>query len=204
MRPEKSWPAILSYLFHPLFIPLYAVASFFAMRVDFLTAPQKYLVLLQVFMLTVVIPILFFLLLRSLGRINSVMIPEASQRRWPLIFQMVLLFLLIQQSLTADFSVSLHYFFLGAIISTGLALLFVLANIKVSLHVLSMSAWLAFTIAILWRFEVAGSLWLAILSLLTGAVMSARLFLKAHSPIEIGLGFVCGFLPQIFLWQFWI
>src|SRR5690606_16105590 len=102
MAPERSWPAFFSYLFHPLFVPLYAVASFFAFGVDFFTLGQKYLIMLQVFILTVVLPILFFLLLRSLGQIKSVMIPDASRRRWPLVFQIVLLLLLIRHSLTVD------------------------------------------------------------------------------------------------------
>lgn len=204
MAPERSWPAFFSYLFHPLFVPLYAVASFFALEVDFFTLGQKYLILLQVFILTVILPILFFLLLRSLGQIKSVMIPDASQRRWPLVFQMVLLLLLIQHSLTVDFSSILYHFFLGALISTAAALIFVFGKMKISLHALSMAAWLSFSICVVWQFGLWATLWLAALTLLTGLVLTARLILKAHSMTEIVLGFVAGALPQLLLWRFWL
>lgn len=204
MQAQRSWPAFFSYLFHPLFIPLYTVGSFFALGVDFFTLGQKYLILLQVFILTVVLPILFFLLLRSMGQIKSVMIPDTAQRRWPLAFQMILLFLLIRQSLTVDFSSILYHFFLGALISTAIALLFVFGKVKISLHALCMAAWLFFTIAVVWQFGLYVNLWLAILALLTGIVLTARLVLKAHSMTEIALGFIAGALPQMILWRFWL
>lgn len=204
MAPERSWPAFFSYLFHPLFVPLYAVASFFAFGVDFFTLGQKYLIMLQVFILTVVLPILFFLLLRSLGQIKSVMIPDASQRRWPLVFQIVLLLLLIRHSLTVDFSSILYHFFLGALISTASALIFVFGKIKISLHALSMAAWLSFSVCVVWQFGLSAILWLSALTLLTGLVLTARLVLKAHSMTEIVLGFVAGALPQMLLWPYWL
>lgn len=203
-RRDYSWPAFASYLFHPLFVPLYAVGSYFWLGVDFFTPAQKYLILIQVFLLTVILPLLFFLLLRSMGRVASVMIPDPAQRKTPLLFQMLLLYLLISRSMTPDVSRVLFFFFTGAIISSGLAFAFLYKPMKISLHALSMSAWLGFFTALTWHFDLNRYAAVAALTFLTGAVMSARLLLKAHTPAELVLGFACGLFPQLILSAFWL
>jgi hypothetical protein len=201
---DRHWPNIVSYVFHPLFVPTYAVASYFSLRIDFFTLPQKYLILVQVSLMTVILPLLFFLLLRSMGRVASVMIPDPSQRRWPLIFQITLLFLLITRSLTADISPVLFNFFLGGIISSAIAFGLLFLRMKISLHALSMAAWLGLMLSLAWHFALAIDVTLAILMLLTGAVLSARLFLKAHTVTELAIGFVSGLIPQLVLSAFWL
>lgn len=201
---ERHWPRIVSYVFHPLFVPTYAIATYFSLGVDFFTLPQKYLVLVQVSLMTVILPLLFFLLLRSMGRVASVMIPDPAQRRWPLIFQITLLSLLITRSLTTDVSPVLFNFFLGGIISSAIALGFLFLQMKISLHALSMAAWLGLTLAVAWQFGLGIVVTIAVLMLLTGAVLSARLILQAHTVAELVIGFFCGLIPQLVLSAFWL
>jgi len=86
---------IISYLFHPLFIPIGGTIAYF------LVAPYSTLEtqsgnILPIFILTVIIPIIFFLILKNLGIINSIFLPTVQERKYPLyisciIFLMILL-----------------------------------------------------------------------------------------------------------------
>jgi hypothetical protein len=54
-------------------------------RITLIFNQEKYFILLQVLIITVLIPILFFFLLRITGKIGSIMAPLVSERKIPLL-----------------------------------------------------------------------------------------------------------------------
>ena len=48
--------------------------------------------------------------------------------------------------------------------------------------------------------EIAALTTVALLILCMGFVASSRLFMKAHTPIELIAGMLLGGLPQLFIW----
>jgi hypothetical protein len=193
-----------SYLFHPLFIPLYAVLYYFLLDESYMVPAEKYLIVIQVIIITILIPISFFFLLRSLGKIDSVMVHDLGQRRAPLIMQAVLIYLLSQQSITLERIPELYFFFLSALITTVLALVCLLAKTKSSLHLSGMGGLLFFVIGLSLHSHVNILSTIAFLVLVTGFVASSRLYMKAHNYKELVIGFVSGMLPQMLLWFFWL
>ncbi len=113
-----------SYLFHPIFIPVYGTLFYFLFDENYFDGQQKLLILLQIGIITIFIPISFYFLLKSFGKVDSMMVSDLSQRKIPLIIQIGLLFTLIQKSITLDQIPELYYYFLGGLISTFLALFF--------------------------------------------------------------------------------
>jgi hypothetical protein len=193
-----------SYLFHPLFIPLYTVLCFFWLTETFLFPAEIFLIVIQVFIVMVLIPIAFYFLLRTLGKVDTVMISDVSQRRMPLFMQALLILLLLWQSLSPHRIPELYFFFLGALITTALCLGFAFARIKVSLHMAGLGAMLFFVIGVSIHSQHNAILLLAFLLIVTGMVSASRLEMNAHSHRELILGFASGFLPQIGLWYFWL
>lgn len=200
----KSILPFFSYLFHPLFIPLYAVICSFLLNVTFISEMEKYLLLIQVTILTVLIPICFYFLLRSLGRIDSMMVSELEQRKTPLALQGILIYVLLRQSLTMERIPELYFFFLGAFLAVLASLVFAFCDKKISLHMVGISGLLFFVIGLGFHNQVNINSTIAFLFVVTGIVASSRLHMKAHDFTELSLGFVTGMLSQIVLWQFWV
>jgi hypothetical protein len=167
-------------------------------------AEEKLFIFSQVAIITVIIPILFFLILRAAGKIDSIMIAEVTQRKIPLILQCFLIILLVRKSITIDRYPELHFFFLGALFSTILALLSLFANIKASLHMMAISALTVFVIAISLHFQFENTFIIAFLIITNGIVASYRIEMNAHTNKELIIGFVLGSVPQLLLLFLWL
>lgn len=194
---------LFSYILHPIFISMYATLFYLFCKNDIFTNQEKYYVLFQILIITILVPILFFLLLRSTGNVNSVMLPDVSQRRIPLVLQCFLYILLVKRSIIISRYPELHFFFLGALFSTILALICSLFKAKVSLHMLAISGLTIFVIGMNIHLQMQNPYWAAFLILMTGVVASSRLEMEAHTPKELFLGLLIGILPQLlflFLW----
>ena len=194
---------LFSYILHPIFISMYATLFYLFCKNDAFSNQEKYYVLFQILIITILVPILFFLLLRSTGNVKSVMLPETSQRRIPLVLQCFLYILLVKRSIVIVRYPELHFFFLGALFSTILALICSLFKIKASLHMLAISGFTIFAIGLNMHLQLQNPYWAAFLILMTGVVASSRLEMEAHTPKEILIGLLIGVLPQVlflFLW----
>ena len=132
------------------------------------------------------------------------MIEELTQRKYPLMINTLLLFILIQKSFTLDRTPELFFFFCGGLMSTVLALLFVYLKKKISLHMIGIASLTAFTTGFYVKFQIPFTGILAFLMVLNGLVGSSRLQMKAHNINELFIGFFCGFIPQVFLWNYWL
>lgn len=195
---------IFSYVFHPLFISVYATLFYFVITQNFFYQHEIYLVFIQVLILTVLLPISLFYLLQSLGIIRTKKHLVRKERKIPLAFYGVLLFILLKQSFDSVVLPELYYFFVGAFISVLLALIFTLLKYKPSLHVMGIASLTVFIISISAYYHVTFLNLIALLIVCTGFTASARLY-KGHSSLmEIALGTLIGILPQIGLWFVWL
>lgn len=200
---KKTLPAF-SYLFHPLFISVYAVVLFFFFGRHMYNYQEIYLVIIQIVIITIFIPLTIYYLLLSLGRVDSIMLTHKNQRRLPLLIHSVLLLILIRKSITMEYFPVLYFFFLGSFISTFWAFVFLFTKFKVSLHQLAIASLTVFVIGISMHYHVR-MLWVIIpLLICNGFVASSRLVMKAHTPTELILGGLIGSIPQIGLLYFWL
>lgn len=200
---KKILPAF-SYIFHPLFISVYAILIFFFFGISFFQYAEIYLIIIQIIIITVFIPVTFYYLLLSMGKVDSIMLAETAQRRIPLMIHAVLLSILIQKSITIHVSPELYFFFLGSLISTILALLLAFVDFKASLHMIGITALTVFTIGISLHFEKRMILPVVLLLVSCGLVASSRLEMKAHTQKELFLGSCIGIFPQVGLFYFWL
>lgn len=201
--PKKLFP-FFSYLFHPVFIPIYATLFYLFSNQSYFFNKEKYLVLLEVSVITFAIPILFFVLLRLTGKITSIMVPELSERKFPLVIQCFLLILLVKKSITLERYPELHFFMLGALSSTLIALILLFANKKASLHMTGLSALTFFIFGLSLHHHTANTALIIFMVLMNGFVASSRLIMKAHTPHELVIGVLLGSIPQILLLFLWL
>ena len=193
-----------SYIFHPLFVPVYVTVFYFFIARNFFYQNEIYLVFVQVLILTVLLPISLYYLLRSLGLIKSKIMLDKKERRLPLAFYAVLLFMLIKHSFSTFMIPELSSYFTGVLVSTLIALALVLLNFKASLHMMAASSLTVFIVGISVYYHIQLLSTIAFLIICLGFVASSRLQAKAHTLSELALGSFIGIVPQIAMWYFWL
>ena len=200
----KKILTFFSYVFHPIFITVYAALFYFFSNTTYYTNLEKLFVIFQIVIITILLPILIFFVLRSLGQINSMMVADISQRKIPLVIHCFLTILLIRKSITLENFPEFHFFFLGGLMSTIIALVLLFIKTKASLHMVAISALTVFVIGLSIHNQIFNGYWIAFLVLMNGFVASSRLEMKAHTPRELIIGFIWGIIPQLFLLPYWL
>lgn len=192
-----------SYFFHPIFIPLLGTIFYVLLEGQYFNFAQYLVLFLQIVIITILLPIAFFFLLRTFGKIETVMLSDISQRKIPLLLQIMLFAVLIQKSITLDRFPSLYFFFVGGILSTVVAFFLLFLKIKASIHMIGISSLTLFIIGLSLHNEVNTINMVAFFVIMNGFVGSSRLVMKAHTTKELFIGFLCGAIPQsalLFLW----
>jgi hypothetical protein len=202
---KKTLP-VFSYIYHPIFISIYGTLFYFLVSpsYDFIPLNRVYLILIQVAILTLLLPLSLYFLFVSLGTISSFTEATIKERRIPITIQAFLLFFLLKFSVSLEELPELYYFFLGGFLSSVMALICVLMKFKASLHMIGISslATFIFGLATLFELPLANSVALSIVCV--GLVASSRLYMKSHTNIELLVGLLIGLFSQVSLWYFWL
>ncbi|MER3375236.1 MAG: hypothetical protein RIM83_11420 [Allomuricauda sp.] len=194
---------IVSYLFHPLFIPIGGTILYFIVA-PYSTLEMQSGNILPIFILTVIIPIIFFLILKNLGVIHSIFLPTLEERKYPLYISCILFLMILYKVIPNNYVNELFYFFTGLLTATATALILLFLKFKTSMHLLGMGSILMFMIGLSIHFEVNITLAISIFTLFTGLVTTSRLYLKAHSKSELFIGFLIGCCSQLIILKYWL
>jgi hypothetical protein len=200
----KKYLTLFSYIFHPVFVPVFATLFYIFAKNTTFAYQEKLFILLQVFIVTLLVPILFFFLLRATGKISSLMVPEISERKLPLVIQSFLLIILVKQSITLERYSELHFFMLGALMSTLIALILLFFRFKSSLHMMGIAGLTIFYFGLSIVSQTQNIAFFAALIFINGLVASSRLEMKAHTIKEILIGMLIGGSPQLLLMPLWL
>ena len=202
---KKTLP-VFSYIYHPIFISIYGTLFYFLVSpsYEFIPLNRVYLILIQVTILTLLLPLSLYFLFVSLGIISSFTEASIKERRVPITIQAFLLFFLLKFSVSFEELPELYYFFLGGFLSSVMALICVLMKFKASLHMIGISslATFIFGLATLFELPLVNSVALSIVCV--GLVASSRLYMKSHTNIELLVGLLIGIFSQVVLWYFWL
>lgn len=193
-----------SYLFHPIFIPILGtlIYSYYGDRLY--TQEQYYLLLFQVVIITFLLPLSFFYLLRTFGKVDTIMMANVKERKIPLLMQMILTYILLQKSITVERFPELFFFFLGGFASTFIVFLLIYIRFKASVHMVAISALNCFVLGLSIHYQINCSYMIAALVVLSGVIATSRLYMHAHTLKELAVGYLCGSIPQLMFWYYWL
>ena len=194
----------ISYIFNPILMPLAGSIIYFITAPRFIPENIIQAKILGLLIITVLIPIVLYFFLKNTGIITSIHLEEAKQRKIPLLLQSLLLFMALKMIIDQYNYPELYFFFLGALLSSLSAIFMIFFGIKVSLHMIGSGAVMMFTIVLSIHFEINLTLLIAAIIIVNGLVATSRLHYKAHSNLELFLGFFFGILPQLTLINFWL
>lgn len=193
-----------SILFHPLLMPLVGTAIYFYITPRFVEQELIGNHLLALAIITIVIPIVAFFLLRSLRQVDSIYLDNVRERKFPLMIQCILLLLIIKLVFNPYDNPELYFFFVGILFSAFTALVLVFFKVKVSLHQLGVAGLLLFLIGLSAHFKINLLVSISFFLFVNGWVASSRLNAGAHTYPELSIGFFIGALPQLILFNMWL
>ena len=203
-RPRQPLPIqlsakFISYVFHPLFIPLYITYFIIQIRSYQLAGINDWInlrILLQVFVNCTFLPLASILLLRALNFIDSVFLKTQRDRIIPYIICMIFYFwnwyvFKNNHEIRDLVSVSM------AIFNASVLGFLVNISMKVSMHAISVGVMTTFVALLAFSDSSSFSFYLSIAVLIAGIVCTSRLIVSDHSQREIYYGFLIGILSQL-------
>lgn len=194
----------ISFIFHPLIMPLLGVVFYFSKSPRFIPTEVIQAKLISLSILTVILPLLIYFLLKTLGKVESVYLKSTNERILPLVLNCIIILIVLQRILTATQIIELYYFFVGILISSMTCLMLAIIKFKASIHMISLSGIFMFFIALSIHFSININGTLAVMSIIMGAVATSRLHVKAHTYLELIIGVFIGAIPQLILITYWL
>ncbi|QRM89013.1 hypothetical protein FG167_07115 [Lacinutrix sp. WUR7] len=194
----------ISFIFHPLIMPLLGVIFYFSKSPRFIPKEIILAKLISISILTVILPILIYYLLKTIGKTHSIYLKTAKERILPLGLNCIIIYLIVKRVFPPSEIIELYYFFIGILLSNITCFILAILKFKASIHMIAISGVFMFYIALSLHFGININGTLALMAIITGAIATSRLHLKAHNNVELIAGFCIGFLPQFTLLNYWL
>lgn len=194
----------ISYIFHPLLMPFLGVVFYFSKSPRFIPIPIRNAKLFSLVLLTILLPILLYFLLKTLKKVTSINLASTKERIIPLAVNCIIIFFVIQRVFPQNEIIELYFFFIGILLSTLSCLMLALLNFKASIHMIASAGILLFFIALSIHFNININGILILMFIITGAIATSRLHLNAHTNIELLIGFFIGLFPQLIMLNYWL
>lgn len=193
-----------SYIFHPLFMPLAGVVLYFIISPRFFNDHFLYSKLVATLIMTLIIPILSFYMLKNLGHVTEIHLKNVEERKLPLLLQAIFTLTLLQIVFDGYEIPPLYYYFLGILGSSIGALFLIYLKFKASLHMIGIAGVVTFVFGLSLHFSQNLLLLLGVLIIGIGGTASSRLEAKAHTVPELIMGFTLGAMPQLLVFNYWL
>jgi len=194
----------ISFIFHPLIMPVLGVLFYFSKTPRFIPESLIQAKLFSVGILTIVLPILLFYMLKTINKVETIYLKSTKERIIPLILNCFIAFLVIKRVLPPEEIIELYYFFIGILFSSLSCLILAFLKVKASIHMIAASGFFMFALAVGIHFKVNINGTISLMAIILGAIATSRLHLKAHTAPELLIGSLVGFIPQLLLLQFWL
>ncbi|MEO5943916.1 MAG: hypothetical protein ABIP30_13430 [Ferruginibacter sp.] len=196
-----KWPAsFISYIFHPIFIPVYVIWFLVYVHPSFFSgfsAAGKKQVMLIIILNLVFFPLLSVFLLKAVGFIQSVFLRTQKDRIIPYMACGIFFFwgytIFKEQELYPSIIAS---FIFGIFLASSAALI---ANIyfKISMHAIGVGGLVGIFLIVFGTNTMLMTWPMASALLIAGLVCTARLIISDHSLKDIYTGLFVGLLSQI-------
>ena len=194
----------ISFIFHPILMPMLGVVFYFSKSPRFIPFEIIQAKIISLLILTIALPILLYSLLKNIGRIDSIYLNTTKERLLPVFLNGCITILIINRVLPPTEIIELYYFFVGILISTLACFILAILKFKASIHMIGIAGVTMFYLALSIHFKININGTLAFMFILIGAIATSRLHLKAHTNIELLIGFFIGMFPQLILINYWL
>ncbi|SRR5690554_609633 len=196
----KVLSKIATLLFHPVFIPTMITGCYYFFNASFYSELERYVALGQVFLMTFLLPVSIYFLLKSVGMLrSSIMVESVKERSVPMFLNIIIVLILVFRVWENASNTALKQFFIGYAITYVILFCSALFQKKYSVHVASLCSALPLFIQPSATYFLPPLVILPFFLLLLGFVASSRLYLNAHTNLEIIMGGIIGFFPTFII-----
>lgn len=184
---------IISIIFHPLLMPFYGMLIIFSAPTLFGYLPVKFKKTLLIIILinNIIIPLSLMPYFRFRNIISSWVVDNRSERAIPLFtatfFYLVTTYLVIRYQIPVFIK---SFILSAAVLSLAISLINFL--MKISIHSAGAGALIALIIVLSVKMNTSLTGLLIASVMVSGIVLSARLWLNSHTPYEVWSGFFLG------------
>ena len=190
---------VISFVFHPLFIPVYI--SWFLLYYTPLfpgfAQSDKTMLLVRFFVMYTVFPLATILLAKGLGFVQSIYLRNQKDRIIPYVacglYYFWMWYVLRNQP---QFPRELVMLSLGIFIASSAGLI---ANnyVKVSMHAISVGVMIAFIFIFSFLTDAHLGVFISVALFVAGIVCTSRMINADHNPLEVYLGLFLGIIAQV-------
>ncbi len=197
-KPLRSIATIVSYLLHPVFMPIIMTWVIYMITpMSFVQYEGKLsLLFIQIGMATIFFPLLVVGLLKGLGFISSIFMRTQKERIIPLIATMMCYWWISHVFKNLDAPLVLQVLLRGAYWSI-IALFICSIFFKISMHTMAAGGMLGMLIVLMIVTPVSMAVPFIAGLLIAGASGTARLLLGAHTQFEVWVGYILGILVML-------
>lgn len=206
----KNIPAkIISFLFHPLLLPTYAVLLMFILPTYMSHYQYEYkrIVLLIIFILTFIFPVLVIMVMLNMKAVSNLNMTDRRERMYP--YAVASIIYIAAYYISVNFSSGIPSCVSNFILTSTLIIFIIMLinlKIKVSAHMAGIGGFISFFYIFILKenltdllfsflnLKFTGIHFLMFVILLAGITASSRLSLKAHNIKQISIGFFTGFV----------
>lgn len=191
---ETKLAKVISYLFHPLFIPLYICLILLNANTLFspgLAFSFKLTIVGMVCLTTVLFPLLFIFLLYKKKLVHSLFLESREERIYPILIIAIFYYLTYYLMKGIRISPVFSYYMLGATFLAISALIITFYR-KISLHMLGIGGMSGLILGLTFNLSSNMVYFLLLAIFISGITGFARLKLNSHKPSEIYSGFLVG------------
>jgi hypothetical protein len=194
---------VVSYVFHPLFIPVYIGYFFIYILRIFpqFTEWDKTKLLISFTVNYTVLPLVTILLTKGLGFISSIYLKTQRDRIIPYVATGIFYFWIWYVFRTQAFPKEVVMFSLAVFLASSLGLI-VNSYMKVSMHAISVGVVSALFVIMGFLSGDNIGAYISIALLLAGLVCTARMINNEHIPVEVYTGLFIGILAQLVAYLF--
>lgn len=194
----------ISFIFHPLIMPFLGVLFYFTKSPRFISEITIQAKLFSIGILTIILPILLYYLLKTINKVSSFYLDSTEERIIPLLLNCAIILLILNRVLPQNEIQELYFFFVGILCSTFACLILAILKFKASIHMIASAGLFMFAMAVGIHFKININSTIALMCIVLGAIATSRLHLKAHTPIELIIGFFIGLVPQLIMLNYWL
>lgn len=186
---------LVSFIFHPLFIPLYVTAFLLYLHpyaYAGITEKGRIFKLLSIALNTAFFPAFSVFIMKQLGFVDSIFLRTQRDRIIPYIVSMTFYFWAWYVSRNHVEDPSIQEAFLLATFLASIASLMANIKFKISMHAIAAGVWVTAFVVMAMQSNFGMGLYVSLAILFAGLTLTARFIVSDHYPMEIYAGFFVG------------
>jgi hypothetical protein len=193
---------IISVILHPIVLPTIGVLLYFIVIPRNYTNHIKLVLLSLIFVTTYLIPLLILILFKKLQLIKTFNADSIKERKLPVAMMIILFYLLANTIETITDIKEISLLFYATSLALSLIYICFAFRLKTSLHLLSLGISTGYFIVLSIIYSNSFAIVIIVHILLAGLIANARIYLEAHTPKEVYLGFFLGFIAPLGVYYF--